>query len=337
VSGRHGLTRWWGQPGGRGGGRGSRSSRPAWRFGAALFDHLKQEGTVPRFEELAVNSGVDTIKPGDEWVIIPQDGANRVFVRDGVGYAPGLKSEGGRVTLKNVPDDKSKDNITTPATRGKNDLLLKLTAQKNGLGSVVLTKGTEWHRINFSVHPKKTLKVSFFFLEDPVNGGRATRRSRFKESDAAGWVADLNGVFGPQANIWFDPGKAEGLPLAGLPQVVSDDDAPLLATKKDGAPINIFLAGTTIRSNEKDFPNGFYAIKEKLIVVKDQDPTSTNSKPMLKTIAHEIAHLLNYDKKASTPGHDYYKTCLYQSDVLGTRDGADIKIPHQRVLDWNPW
>jgi hypothetical protein len=292
---------------------------------------------VPRFEELAANSGVDTIKPGDEWVIIPERGANRVFVRDGVGYTPGQKSEGGLVTLKSVPDDKSKDNFTTPAMRGKNDLLLKLTAQKNGLGRVVITKGSLSYRIGFSVHPKKTVKISFFFLEDPVNGGRAIRRSKFKESDAAGWVKDLNGVFGPQANIWFDPGKAEALPLPGLPQVISDAEAPQLALKKDSALINVFLAGSTIRSNDQNFPNGFYAVNEKLIVVKDQDPTSTNSKPMLKTIAHEIAHLLNYDRKASTPSHDYYQVCGYQSDVLGTRNGADIKIPHQRVLDWNPW
>ena len=54
-------------------------------------------------------------------------------------------------------------------------------------------------------------------------------------------------------------------------------------------------------------------------------------------MAHEIAHLLNYHRKASTPGHDYYKTCGYASDVLNTLDGTDIKIPHQRVLDWNPW
>jgi hypothetical protein len=58
---------------------------------------------------------------------------------------------------------------------------------------------------------------------------------------------------------------------------------------------------------------------------------------MLKTLAHEIAHLLNHTKKASTAGHDYYQICGYTSDVLNTMDGNDIKIPHQRVLDWNPW
>jgi hypothetical protein len=36
------------------------------------------------------------------------------------------------------------------------------------------------------------------------------------------------------------------------------------------------------------------------------------------------------------PGHEYFKKCGYLSDVLNTMDGNDIKIPHQRVLGWNP-
>jgi hypothetical protein len=294
---------------------------------------------VARFDELAANGGVDTLKVDDSWVIVPQGGANQVFLRESVGYAIAVKSEGGIVAWTDVPPPpRSRDpkNLVASATRGKNDRLLKFTARKPGMGRIRATKGGFATSIGFSVHPKKTLRISFFFLQDQT-GTRPTPRTKFDKSHAAEWVKDLTAVFGAQANIWFELAKADPLPLSGLNAVVSDADVPLLATKKDGVPVNVFLAGKQIRSNERDYPYGFYSIKENLIVMKDQDPSSTNAKPMLKTLAHEIAHLLNYQRKASTPGHDYYQSCGYTSDVLNTMDGNDIKIPHQRVLDWNPW
>lgn len=294
---------------------------------------------MAKFEELKANNGVDTLKPDDAWVIIPERGDNQVFLRDGDGYALDPRSDGGRVGWKDVPPPpKSRDpeNMVASVSRGKNDRLLKFTAVKTGMGRIWAKKGGLSLSIGFSVHPPKTHKISFFFLQDQT-GKTVKSRTTFSPSDAAGWVKDLSAVYGPQANIRFELGKAEPLPLSGLSQVVSDADAPLLEQKKDSALINIFLAGSQIKSNESDFPLGFYVIKEKLIVVKDQTATESKSKPMLKTMAHEIAHLLNYHRKASTPGHDYYKTCGYASDVLNTLDGTDIKIPHQRVLDWNPW
>jgi hypothetical protein len=281
---------------------------------------------VASFEELAINSGVDTLKPGDSWVIVPQDGNNQVLLREAAGYKLALESDGGKVGLSDGP---------APG-RGKNDRLIKLTAQKNGLGRLRAINGSAALKIGFSVHPRKSLKIAFFFLED-LAGNQPTRRSKFTPSEAPGWVKDLNGVFGPQANMWFDLGAHESLPLANLPQVISSRDVPTLAAKKSAAPINIFLAGAQITSNDHNFPNGFYSTAEKVIVLKDQSPTTANPKPMLKTIAHEIAHLLNFMRSVPTPGHDYYQVCGYQSDVLSTHNGADIKIPHQRVLDWNPW
>lgn len=294
---------------------------------------------MARFDELAANGGVDTLKIDDAWMIVPERGTNQVFLRESVGWALQLKSEGGIVAWSDVPPPpRSGDakNMVASATRGKNDRLLKFTARKPGLGRIQATNGRQAVKIGFSVHPKKTHKISFFFLHDQTNTG-TTPRTKFDKSQAAGWVKDLNAVFGPQANIWFEPGKAEPLPLAGLNAVVSVDDVPALAKKKDGAPINVFLAGKQIRSSERDYPYGFYSIAENLIVMRDQDPSSTNARPMLKTLAHEIAHLLNHQRKASTAGHDYYHMCGYTSDVLNTMDGNDIKIPHQRVLDWNPW
>jgi hypothetical protein len=294
---------------------------------------------MARFEQFVDNSGVDTLKSEDAWVIVPQDGANQAFLREGQGWTVEVKSEGGIVAWSDVsrpPQTRDAKNPVASTNKGKNDRLLKLSARKNGLGRLLVTKGRQVVKIGFSVHPRKTLKISFFFLQDQSNSG-TTARTKFDKSHAIEWVKGLNEVYGAQANIWFEVGKADPLPLPGLNEVVSDADVPALTKKKDGVPINVFLAGKQIRSNESDYPYGFYSVKENLIVMRDQEPTRTNGKPMLKTLAHEIAHLLNYTRKASTPGHDYYKTCGYQSDVLNTMDGNDIKIPHQRVLDWNPW
>ena len=291
------------------------------------------------FDELAPNKGVDTLKPHDSWVIIPEGGSSQVFLREGDGYSIAVKSEGGRVGWTEVPRSPKpleQDTVAAAALRGKNDRHLKFTAAKTGLGRIHATKGRLATSIGFSVHPRKTHKIAFFFLQDQTTEGTKSRTT-FSKGDATGWVKDLNAVFGSQANIFFDLTKADPLPLAGLSPVVSDTDAPLLARHKDGALINVYLAGNQIRSSEHDYPLGFYSIKENLIVVKDQRAPAAKSQAMLKTIAHEIAHLLNYQRKVPTAGHDYYKECGYSSDVLNTMEGANIKIPHQRVLDWNPW
>jgi hypothetical protein len=294
---------------------------------------------MARFEELAPNSGVDTVKADDSWFIVHDGGSNQVFLRDGAGYSLAEKSEGGKVKWADVPappGSRDPANMVASSNRGKTDRLIKFTATKPGLGRINASKGSLQVSIGFSVHPKKTFKINFFFLQD-LNGSAATKRTKFEKGDAQAWVKDLNSVFGLQANIWFDIGKAEPLPLAGLGEVVSHDDVGKLAEKKDGAPINVFLAGAKIKSNERDYPLGFYSIKENLIVVKDQEPSTTNGKPMMKTIAHEIGHLFNYTRKIATEGHSYYEKCGYISDVLNTMDGNNIKIPRQRVIDWNPW
>ena len=55
---------------------------------------------------------------------------------------------------------------------------------------------------------------------------------------------------------------------------------------------------------------------------------------MLQTMAHEIGHFLNYNHGPGE-GHDFYRRVGYASDILNSMDGSDIKIPKQRVLNWN--
>jgi hypothetical protein len=200
------------------------------------------------------------------------------------------------------------------------------------------------------VHGIRTFNVSFFFLHDLDGQNGPTSRTRFSEKDAAGWVEQLNQVYGPQANIWFKLGKNMPLAISGLGGELSPDHAQMLAAHKDAqvatekteeskAPIRVFLAGPALRSIDTSHPAGFYHIPSKVILLKDQqEPDGWSGGPthlMLKTLAHEIGHFLNYFQGAGQ-GHDHFRDTGYVGDVLNTMDGRNIKISRQRVLDWNP-
>jgi hypothetical protein len=166
----------------------------------------------------------------------------------------------------------------------------------------------------------------------------------------------LNQVFGPQANIWFNkPEKNMPLAIPGLGKEVTPDHAKMLAEHKDAqvatgktkeskAPIRVFFAGPVLRSIDSKHPAGFYHDETKVILLKDQeDPNPKDyagykvvpQSLMLKTLAHEIGHFLNFFRKGGQ-GHDFHVTNGYVSDILNTMDGTNIKISEQRVLDWNP-
>ena len=205
------------------------------------------------------------------------------------------------------------------------------------------------------MHGIRTFNVSFFFLHDLDGQNGPTSRTRFSEKDAAGWVEQLNQVYGPQANIWFKLGKNMPLAISGLGGELSPDHAQMLAAHKDAqvatekteeskAPIRVFLAGPALRSIDTSHPAGFYHIPSKVILLKDQqDPNPWDylgsrmvpQSLMLKTLAHEIGHFLNYFQGRGH-GHDLYVDTGYVSDILNTMDGRNIKISEQRVSDWNP-
>ena len=104
------------------------------------------------------------------------------------------------------------------------------------------------------------------------------------------------------------------------------------------ADIKIFFAGAKIKAQDNQHTshiNGFYHVEQKIIIMKDRSAESGKpGNPMLQTMAHEIGHWLNYNHGPGQ-GHNFYQDVGYTSDILNTMDGNDIKIPRQRVLDWN--
>lgn len=307
---------------------------------------------MAKFEEIERNSGVDSLKPGAEWIMVPKGKSNIVRLTGGAGY--GIKAVEGtnKVSIAEISKDKHGDEvgrINAPLI-GKDDKLLRITGLHQGPGKIAATKGRDTTELKFSVHGDRKFSVSFFFLCDFDGQNRPKPRSAFSEKDATGWIEKLNQVYGPQANIWFEPGKSMPLAVSGLDAVVTADHAQMLAEHKDTqvaagktreskAPIRVFLAGPSLRSTDKSHPAGFYHIASKVILLKDQqEPAPGSEGPkslMLKTLAHEIGHFLN-NLQTRGEGHDLFRKTGYLSDILNTMDGSDIKISRQRVLDWNP-
>jgi hypothetical protein len=310
-----------------------------------------------KFKEIERNRGVDSLKPGPGWIMVPQGKSNIVCLTGGAGY--GIKAVEGKnyVKIDVISEDKYSDAIgrTNALSIGKDDKLLRITGMIQGPGRIVATKGDDKAELKFSVLGTRTFSISFFFLHDADGQNPPTSRTRFKDKDATGWLAQLNQVFGSQANIWFKPEKNMPLAISGLGKEVTPDHAKMLAehkdtqvatgkTKESKAPIRVFLAGPVLRSMDSDHPAGFYHILSKVILLKDQqDPNPKDyagykvvpQSLMLKTLAHEIGHFLNYFG-GSGQGHDYYLSNGYVGDILNTMDGTNIKISEQRVSDWNP-
>lgn len=291
---------------------------------------------MARFVEVAKNRGVDSWKPGQEWMMVPQGGSNLICLEDGEGFSvqekPAKQSKLVIAPLK--PNDalgeiggdygrlKAGSRIfrVTPKPKIDRETWIEATA-----------KGKDPASIHAVIHDRLELKVAFFFLQDK---GAKGPRSKYGPKDVDGWIGRLNTIYGLQANMWFSKASADPLPLDGMSETFGSEDDLKKAKDKmaSGDVISVFLAGEKIVTREKDYPLGFFDINTKLIVVRDQD----ESKNTLKTIAHEIGHQ-RYDKR-NLPGdpHEGYKKNGYEHDLFHTMDGDDIKIPMQRVQDMNP-
>ena len=280
-------------------------------------------------------------------MMVPEGGDNYVRLVGGAGFDVQPAKPAHHIRVNEV---KTSDRVNIlknlTATVPKEDRLFRVHGQSAGPATIIAKKGTDSTKIEVSVKKKKSYSVAFFFLQDIDAKGAARTRSIFSAADTDGWVKGLNDVFGLQANLWFakvnEKDGVSSLPIAQLPEAVGPDEAKALLEQGikviKSADIKIFLAGPkiTVQDNQHaSHINGFYHVEQKIIIMKDRSAESGKSgNPLLKTMAHEIGHWLNYNHGPGQ-GHEFYKEVGYPSDILNTMDPSDIKIPHQRVLDWN--
>ena len=298
---------------------------------------------MARFEEVGANLGVDSARFGSEWMMVPHRGSNFVRFSDGDGFDVAAADRRGlriadvtkAFTADLAPPLRLLATLLVPRSR-----VFRVTGLLPGVTKIIARRGGATASIVVTVVPKHTFSIACYFLQNRAADGSVTPRTSFTPPVAHSWVEDLNKVFGPQANIWFTLARSEFLPLADLGEWFgSEDDVARLAKVREasGAQVTIFLAGPKIWV-EKSEPRGFYHVKTKVIIMQDQfvkDVWAGPPAPMLKTMAHEIAHFLNH-ARSHGQGHDHYETSGYKSDIMHTDDGSNIKISRERVRDWNP-
>jgi len=289
---------------------------------------------MARFVEVAKNRGVDSWKPGQEWMMVPQGGSNLICLEDGKDYSVQERKGKSKLTWKELKPSEALSAI------GKDYGSLKSGSrvfQLTGKPKVdretwfEATKGKDTASIHVVIHDRLDLKVAFFFVQDK---GAKGPRSKYGLDAVDGWIDRLNNIYGLQANIWFSKASADLLPLEGLGELFGGDkDIDQIKGKKaSGNVISVFLGGEKIVNREKDYPLGFFDETNEVIVVRDQ----AESKNTLKTIAHEIAHHRYYKRNLKGDPHQGFKTNGYKNDIFNTMDGDDVKIPMQRVQDMNP-
>lgn len=289
---------------------------------------------MAKFVEVARNRGVDSWKPGLEWMMVPQGGSNLVCLQDADGYTVQERKNKQKLDIKKLNSSDAHSAVGSDYGRLKaGSTVYRITGKPKVDRETWIdaTNGKDTASIHVVIHDRLELSVAFFFLQDK---GAKGPRSKYSPKDVDGWMERLNNIYGLQANMWFSKASADLLPLDGLSETFgSDKDIEQIKGKKaSGDVISVFLAGEKIVTKEKDYPLGFFDLTAKVVVVKDQ----TESKNTLKTIAHEIGHQ-RYDKR-NLPGdpHDGYKKNGYENDLFHTMDGDDVKIPMQRVQDMNP-
>jgi hypothetical protein len=318
----------------------------------------RKEIAMAAFKEIARNAGVDSLAGKTAHIVVPKNGVNFVKLANGAGYrVAATKATADMIEISMV--ERAKYHSVLGGVRSasilETDVVYAIKGLRGGLGEIYAESARDKVKLNFSVHPKSTLVLSFFFIADEISPTEFSKRSRFGIGDADRWIEFASTVFGPQANMWCEKGYSKILKVKDLGPAVSPSNEEKFINLKDAQlpgssqppsvgkearwQIPVFLAGEHVKSSDKSDPLGYHNDDSKVIVLKDQATPTADSKiksSLPKTLCHEIAHFLNKSRKAGG-GHGAHSADWKMSDILDTMDEGDIKIPSQRAMDWNPW
>lgn len=299
-----------------------------------------------RFEPVLDNYGFDTTAM-PEWLMVPVGDDKPIWLVNGADLtvtstAPGIAS----VTV-------AKDIVATRPTWRT----LRIKGKMQGRAFIEVRQGNQIiKRLQVSVKPPITLKISFHFVSDnakPIN--HATNRKPEELDEMIFW---LNQIFTPQTNITFqkknhfllkfnrDMGDAvnyntdyQGRPIAG-------HEWELVTAKRDvTAHLNVFFVWknefvTKTKQGKLEKGGGAigYSVGGRDCLVEDWDgrmdrdndgeydngsPTWENA----RMLAHEIGHLLGVD--------DVKKTRKIRNPI--TNDIEDIAVNRRYIMGSGPF
>lgn len=201
--------------------------------------------------------------------------------------------------------------------RSGNARLLLLEGRRRGFTKLEIQSGNAQTSILVWVRDGKSVPVNFHFVEDIGPNGKPRQRSKWQAAVAAQWIARLNDIYTPQANITFKLQSASTYPVKKtLPDSVAIGDWPSLGTRASGAAqAHVYLVGKW--RGDKNDPLGSMIKATREIVLDDQNTPDE----VITTLAHEFGHFLG---AGSNFGHPDAGKKDFLMTTVNWRTGAHI-------------
>lgn len=300
--------------------------------------------------EVVLHAGV----PQDDFVFVPLEASNVVWIDGGTGDAQLkaaakvkveklTKSTYGAVLEKMLKLHTAGDSegVSDRSKALKAGVLHALTQNpgrvfalhgtKGGFGKLTLTAGKETREAEVGVSKQKSFKLAFRFLRHREGTGTAPD-TKHDPKEAPGWIAGLNWIYGPQANVHFSlEGTADWVTVPTKPdQPITASfflDTVAAAPSKD-ADLTIYFVGEW-RGSSNDADGTYYG--DRKIVVMTDTPNHPEipkgNDVFLLVLAHEVLHHLRALR--GSKGHHDRKNVLLSTGI------QTLRIDKQLVIDIN--
>ena len=293
------------------------------------------------FREVTAYSGVDENLPtGGQGIVVPSGGSTLVILQDGRGldvrstipskvYVYEFKTRQertGAVRNASNPSEAMRrfDDDSWRIFRVKADApvgfdKVKVEAKRTKAGKAEAT-------LKVIVLDKKTVKVAIRPAQ--VRDGKQLV-SLGNAADAQKLLDEMNAIWNPQANVYFELGRTDAATIEGLsPQADAIEMQKLpkgfLDERDSGSALTFFLVRKVTNGGNAD--NGVTNAKERVALIADSRSDST--------MAHEAGHFLGaltaegkYDSEYGHP--EKSQEMLMHAEHIGK------KIPYAAVLKFN--
>lgn len=270
--------------------------------------------------------------------MVPFNGVNHVYLRDGKDLT--LDFDKNRLAVNEI---KKADGVVEKALAEAVSRAAKESAQLLAVGgkqqgeTFIHAKAgrSTKETLVVGVHPKLELKLAFNFVMLKNGAGKKALSETRKRSHVTQWIADLNRIFTPQANIVFkqhsirEPSVDRYQGSSIVYKTAEDWSKDVGKVRDKTADSNIFLVGKWKGVGDDMYKdvNGTYIVSTKDIICDDRPSYDL----FITTLAHELGHFLSRRRNLAY-GHPGPKNSLLVT--LNRKDG--IKIPKQFVFDFNP-
>ena len=285
---------------------------------------------------------------GSTFMVVPKSGANLVIL-EGARPRELVYDDQKFVVTKVTHDNKLKlSQKLKPEVAAQLAPALAALKEDNHLVAVTKTRGTEdaitigkgGATLKVGLFPPRRYSLAFKFLQHDEK----TRPSKWTPKHAAGWLATLNAIYGPQANITFEMAEAADYFTVAtvLPQPIGNQafanhiiaHKSKVAEGKDKLPVlTVFLVGKW--KDDGDHPNGTFFPNENVTVLTDEPlhpKLDAATDPLVLTLAHEAGHFMMHHRGFKKAEHHHSRGGILMSSGI-----QSARLDKQLVLNLNPY